>query len=258
MNLNKPFELECFQDVSKNKYIHPFYKTNRGHLMIAGDDQYKNDYILGYILRNIPRQYHHKDLKILMYSISIIENDYPSLTKYFKKPIINTRVQLLSLLLWVKKTMENRYTLFLETKAKDIYFFNQKATNKDINKRPLSHLLIIIHEIPKSDDMKNDPINNLIHEIVIKSRASGIHLIITSSNILNSISPVLKHHMDSIICKINNIEKGKTLISNVELANIKLNEVMVHECLTGKYTIYQLLDEPEKRTLLITTKQKKE
>ena len=49
-----------FQDLDKNKYIHPFHQTNRGHLIIAGDQQFKNDYILGYILRRLPNQYNEK------------------------------------------------------------------------------------------------------------------------------------------------------------------------------------------------------
>lgn len=250
MNGNRPFELECFQDLYKNKYVHPFYKTNRGHLIITGDDQYKNDYILGYILRNIPKQYNYKDLKILMYSLSINENNYPDIIKYFKKPIINSRDQLLSLLLWVKKTMNNRYALFRIMKTKDIYAFNQKAINKEINKRSLSHLLVIIHEIPQTDDVKNDPINNLIHEIVLKSRAAGIHLIVISSTIINSISPVLKHHMDGIISKVDSIEKSKTLIGSNEATKIESYEVMVHESLTGMNTSYQLFNKPEARLLL--------
>lgn len=244
------FEIECFQDLNKNKYVQAFYKTNRGHLIIAGDDQYKNDYILGYILRNIPKQHNYKDLKILMYSLSINENDNPELMKHYKKPIINSRDQLLSLLLWVKKTMNNRYTLFRKMKAKDIYTFNQKATNNEISKRPLPNLLIIIHEIPQTNDIKNDPINDLIHTIVIKARAAGIHLIVTSSTILNSISPVLKHHMDGIIFKVDTVEKAKIMMGSSEAKNIKPNEVMVHENLTGNNSIYQLLDKPNKRLTL--------
>lgn len=250
MNVNQLFELECFQDQNKNKYIHPFHQTNRGHLIISGDNQVKNDYILGYILRRIPCQHNYKNLKILMYSLSINENQYPELMKHFKKPIINSRNQLLSLLLWVKKTMNNRYTLFRKMKAKDIYTFNQKATNKEINKRPLTNLLVIIHEIPQTDDIKNDPINDLIHTIVLKSRAAGIHVIITSSTIKNSISPVLKHHMDGIVFTVDSIAKSKILIGSDEATQIKPNEVMVHENLKGKNIIYKLFDKTEARLLL--------
>jgi hypothetical protein len=247
MNANQMFELECFQDFIKNKYIHPFYKTNRGHLIIAGDNQYKNNYILGYILRHIPYQYNSKDLKIFMYSMSINQNHYPELIKYFKKPIINSRDQLLSLLLWVKNTMNKRYSLFRKLKAKDIYIFNQKAINKEINKRSLPHILFIIHEIPQTDDKKNDPVNNLIHDIIIKSRAAGIHLIMASSNIMNSINPLLKHHMDGIIFKVDTEEKSKILIGSDEAMKIKINEVMIHENLSHSIKIFTLIEESKTR-----------
>lgn len=247
MSANHLFELECFQDLIKNKYIHPFYKTNRGHLIIAGDNQYKNNYILDYILRRIPYQYNPKDLKILMFSLSINQNHNPKLIKYFKKPIINSRDQLFSLLLWIKNTMNKRYHLFRKLKAKDIYIFNQKAVNKEINKRSLPHILFIIHEIPQTDEMKNDPINNLIHTIVLKARAAGIHLIVTSSTILYSISPVLKHHMDGIIFKVDTEEKSKILIGSDEAMKIKMNEVMIHENLSHSIKIFTLIEESKTR-----------
>lgn len=250
MKVNQLFELECFQDLSKNRYVHPFYKTNKGHLIISGDNHHKNDYILGYILRNIPKQYDYSDLKILMYSLSINENMYPELLKYFKKPIVNSIDQLLSLLIWVKKTMNHRYRLFNKMKVKDIYAFNQKARNIEFNKRTLANLLIIVHEIPQNDDIENKPINDLIHKIVLKSRAAGIHLIITSSTILNAISPVLKYNMDGIIFKVDTVEKAKILIGNDEVTKIESNDVVVYENSTGKKTIYKLFDKTEARVLL--------
>lgn len=248
MHTNQLFKLEMFQDLDKNKYIHPFHQTNRGHLIIAGDQQFKNDYILGYILRRLPNQYNEKEVKIIMHSSLIGESDSPMLEKYLKKPISQSKEQLVALLIWVKKNMDNRYKTFYREKTKDIYVFNQKVINKQIKKRVLPPLLIIIHEVPQTDDIKIDPINNLIHEIVIKSRAAGIHMIITSSIIKNSISPVLKHHMDGIIFTVDSNEKSKILIGDDEATKIKSNELMVHESLTGHNVIYKILEEPEKRS----------
>jgi DNA segregation ATPase FtsK/SpoIIIE-like protein len=248
MHTNQLFKLECFQDLDKNKYVHPFYQTNRGHLIISGDQQYKNDYVLSYILRRIPDQYKYKEMKIIMHSLSIGESNYPMLTKYLKKPTTNTKEQLMSSLLRVRKAMNDRYKTFYEEKAKDIYAFNQKVINKETNKRFLPHLLVIVHEVPQTDNIKNDRINDLIHEIVIKSRAAGIHMIITSSTIKESISPVLKYHMDAIVFKVDSSEKSKILIGDDEATKIKSNELMVHESLKNKNTIYKLLDVAEKRS----------
>ena len=124
--------------------------------------------------------------------------------------------------------------------------FNQKVLNKEINKRVLPHLLVIIHEVPQAHSIRNDQINNLIHEIVIKSRASGIHMIITSSMIKESISPLLKYHMDTIVFTVDSIEKSKILIGSDEATQIEPNEVMVHESLTNKNTIYRLLDDSKR------------
>lgn len=250
MRINQLFQLECFQDFNKYKYIHPFYQTNRGHLIISGDLESQNDYILGYILRRIPSQYSNREVKILIYSNYINESQYPKLNKYFKKPIITTRDDLLLLLLWVKKTMDHRYKLFRELKAKDIFTFNEKVAKQEINKRFIPYLLLIIHELPVTDDIKIDPSIDLIHQIILKSRAAGIHVIATSSAIMNSISPVFKHNMDGIISKVDTIEKSKLLVGSDEAMKIKTNEVMVHECLTGKNSKYVLFDEPEKRPLL--------
>lgn len=250
MKVNRLFELECFQDLNQYKYIHPFYQTNRGHIIISGGKESQNDYILGYILRRIPSQYGYKELKILMYSKSIKENQYPKLNKYYKKSIISTRDDLMSLLLWVKKTMNNRYKLFRKLKTKDIFSFNKKVVEQEINKRFIPYMLLVIHEIPETDDVKNDSINDLIHEIIIKSRAAGIHVIVTSSTIIDSLSPVLKHNMDGIISQVDTIEKSKILVGNDEATKIKINEVMIHECLTGKNTKYILFEEPENRQLL--------
>jgi len=250
MKANTLIELECFQDLNKNKYIHPFYQTNKGHLIISGDLKSQNDYILGYILRRIPSQYSNIELKILMYSKSINESQYPKLSEYFKKPIISTRDDLMSLLIWVKKTMNNRYKLFRELKAKDNFAFNERVVKQEINKRIIPYLLLIIHEVPETKEVENDSIHDLIHQIIIKSRAAGIHLIATSSIIINSISPVFKHNMDGIISMVDTIEKSKILVGSDDAKKIKSNEVMIHRCLTGKNTKLTLFDEPEKRLLL--------
>lgn len=250
MNINQLFKLECFQDLNKYKYIHPFYQTNHGHLIIAGDIKSQNDYILGYILRRIPSQYSNIELKIVMYSKSINISLYSNLKKYFKKPIINNKDDLMSLMLWIKKTMNNRYKLFREVKTKDIFTYNEKVVNQEINKRFMPYLLLIIHEVPETDDVKNDPIIDLIHQIILKSRAVGIHVIATSSTIINSICPVFKHNMDGIIFKVDTNEKSKLLVGDDEAMKIKSNEIMIHECLTGKKTKYTIFDEPNIRTLL--------
>ncbi len=249
MNTNQLFKLECFQDLDKKKYVHPFYQINRGHLIISGDQKYKNDYILGYILRRIPDQYNHKEMKIIMHSSSIDENNYPMLNKYLKNPISHSKEELMSILLWVKKVMNNRYKTFYVEKTKDIYAYNQKVINKEIKKTVLPHLFVIIHEVPQADRIKNDQIINLIHEIVIKSRASGIHMIITSSMIKESISPLLKYHMDAIVFTVDSMEKSKILIGSDEATQISPYEVMVHESLTNKNTIYRLIDDSKRNFL---------
>lgn len=247
MYTNELFKLECFQALDKTKYVHPFHQTNRGHLIIAGDHQFKNDYILGYILRRLPNQYNEKEVKIIMHSLSTGEIDYPMLEKYLKKPISQSKEQLIALLTWVRKTMNNRYKIFNTEKAKDIYAFNQKVIDKKIKKRFLPHLLILIHEVPQTDDIKNDPINKLIHEIIQKSRASGIYLIITSSTIRESISPILKYHMDGIIFTVDSIQKSKILIGDDVATKIKPGEMMIHENMTNKNTIFNLLDDGDRR-----------
>lgn len=247
MHTNQLFKLEMFQDLDKNKYIHPFHQTNRGHLIIAGDHQFKNDYILGYILRRLPNQYNEKEVKIIMHSSSIGEIDYPMLEKYLKKPISQSKEQLIALLKWVRKTMNNRYKIFNTEKAKDIYAFNQKVLDKKIKKRCLPHLLILIHEVPQTDDIANDPINKLIHEIIQKSRASGIHLIISSSTIRESISPILKYHMDGIIFTVDSVQKSKILIGNGAATKIKPGKMMIRENMTDKNTIFKLFDDRDKR-----------
>ena len=107
------------------------------------------------------------------------------LENYLRKPIVHTEIDLLELLRWVKKTLSIRYRRTYH--SRDIYAFNLKVKNKEINKRLLSPLMIIIDDMPKLDDPNSHLISKLIIEIAQQSRAAGIHLVISTINVQSSL-----------------------------------------------------------------------
>jgi hypothetical protein len=247
---NKPFELKCFKDIQSKNYIHSFHQSNHGHLMIAGDFTTHIDYLLDSILKRIPLTYTQQDIKLVMYSKTYVIHEHSPLNKYLKTSIFETSETLLSKLKWLKKTMNNRYKTFNEYKAKDIFTFNGKVMNKEINKRWIPYLFVVIHEFPQKSDSNSDAIHDLMHTITLKSRASGIHILLTSSMIMESINPIFKYNMDGIYFKVESIESSHLLNGYNAVYELNTNQVIVRDSLSRYCNKYTLFEEPKKRILL--------
>lgn len=239
---NKKLELECFVDVNKYKPIHQFHMSAHGHLFVSGDLAYSGDYVLKHMINDAISKHNAQEMKIIMFSQSMDQDTFPKFKKYLKTPIINTTEDLFNQLTLLKKMMLNRYKTFRNFKAKDIYAFNGKILNLEIKKRYLPYVLLIIHEMPHALDPINDPINILIHEITLQSRAASIHVILSTTSAIKSMSPVLKYHMDGIIFKIDSQESDLVLVEKrkehkpSELDN---NEAMIYDNI-GSNAVYKL------------------
>jgi hypothetical protein len=208
-NLN--FEIECFKDVNNNHYIHPFYKSNQGHLFLSGDRASMIDYILKNMIRDVVSRYYEQELKIIIYSTSIEEKSFLGLNKYLKVPIIKKSDELIEQLNMIKKKMMNRYKSFRQNKSRDIKTFNTKVLNLEINHRYMPYILLVIHEMPSSKE-HFDTTNSLVYDITQQSRAAGIHVILSTTLAKETMSPLLKYRMDGIITRIESVENAKVLL----------------------------------------------
>ena len=238
-NLN--FEIECFKDINNHQYIHPFYKSNQGHLFLSGDRASMIDYVLKNMIRDVVSRYYEHELKIIIYSTSIEENSFLGLNKYLKVPIIKKPDELIEQLKKIKKKMMNRYKSFRQNKSRDIKTFNTKALNLEINHRYMPYILLVIHEMPSSKEHFYN-INSLVYDIVQQSRAAGIHVILSTILAKETMSPLLKYNMNGIIFRIESILNAKTLLEKryEKIANeLKVSEVLVYEN-AGKNTVYNI------------------
>lgn len=240
-NTIKKLELPIIYDINKFQLMLPFHE--KGHLVIAGDSLTLVSYSLNYILRMGMHYYNPNELKYLIYSKSITKETYVQLENYLRKPIVHTEIDLLELLRWVKKTLSIRYRMFRTYHSRDIYAFNLKVKNKDINKRLLSPLMIIIDDMPKLDDPNNHPISKLIIEIAQQSRAAGIHVILSTTNVQASLGNYHKYIMPyGIASKLDSDDDSRFLTGFENRDKLNINEVAYYEF--GKYyEAFKILDE---------------
>ncbi len=245
MNTNresKLFELECFVDISNDKYIHPFFKPTHGHLIISGDGTYFVDYILIHMIKDGITRYSVQEMKIVLYSKTKIEDSIPRMRTYIKGPIIQTREDLIQKLITIKKMMMNRFKNFRKFKARDIMTFNAKILCHEIKKRFLPYIWVIIHEMPVIIDQSSDSINSLIYDIVQQSRAAGIHIVLTTTSAKESTSPLFKYQMDGIFPRIKSQDNALVLLEKSKkhlVLDLQNGEVLVNKNV-GNYQIYTI------------------
>ena len=243
----KPFELDCFVDITKNHYIHPFSKPTHGHLFIACESHTLLDYLLNHMINSVLTGYDMNEVKLSIYSQKMSDRAN-EINRYLHLPIMRTADELKKRLLQVKKIMDRRYKTFKDFVSRDIDEFNQKIINKQINKRILPFLLILIDELPTQDGRMDEELNTLIYEIAQKSRAAGIHIILTSTMPSKAMSPLLKYQMDGIIGKFTQIDDGIVLLGKRDghqVLYIQHGDVMVYEN-NGNHHVYQITEASER------------
>ncbi len=173
-----------YDELMKPKYIS---LNDLPHLLIAGSSGSGKSILLNDILAEIMYLYSPSDLKVILVDLKMVEfREYQRLPHLYNDKIVNDADEALVVLESLVEEMNRRYKIFLENKVSNIKEYNEKV-------QKLPRIIVFIDEyIELTISSNNNKIKECIKSLVMKSRAAGIHLLISAQK-LDS------RYMDSII-----------------------------------------------------------
>ena len=160
------------------------------HILVAGTTGSGKSVLIHNFILSLLFSYSPRDLRFIFIDPKRVELTlYKGIPHLYTAPITEPK-KALQALVWVVAEMERRYALLEETGARDISSHNKKT---DETGEILPYLVIVIDEL--ADLMQSFPreIEANIVRIAQKSRAVGIHLIISTQRpSVNIITGVVK------------------------------------------------------------------
>ncbi len=174
--LDAPLALCLGQDVSGRAVCADL--TAMPHLLIAGTtgsgkSVCVNAIIATLLLRNTPDQ-----LKILMIDPKRVELTVYRHIPHLLVPVIVDLNKVVPSLQWIAREMDNRYTKFAETGARNIEDFNRSATKNE--EAHLPYLVVVVDELADLMMVAPEDTERIITRLAQMARATGIHLIIAT------------------------------------------------------------------------------
>ena len=148
------------------------------HLLIAGTtgsgkSVCVNGIIATLLLRNSPDQ-----LRMLMIDPKRVELTTYRHIPHLLVPVIVDLNKVVPSLQWIGREMDNRYTKFAETGARNIDDFNQRASKKD--EEHLPYLVIVVDELADLMMLNAKEVEAPIARLAQLARAVGIHLVVAT------------------------------------------------------------------------------
>ena len=174
--LHSPLALCLGQDVSGRAVCADMVAMP--HLLIAGTtgsgkSVCVNAIIATLLLRNTPDQ-----LKMLMIDPKRVELTTYRHIPHLLVPVIVDLNKVVPSLQWMGREMDNRYTKFAETGARNIEDFNRRAAEHDEERLP--YLMVVVDELADLMMVAPEDTERIITRLAQMARATGIHLIIST------------------------------------------------------------------------------
>lgn len=158
-------------------------------LIVSGDDSEKtmtiNTLILSLLYKSSP-----DTLRILLIDDSNIYADLPHLLS----PVITDVTQIPQALNWCVEEMKNRYHLMASRGVRNIENWHQDTSNA-----PMPYIILIIKQLEPIIGVE-EQVGRSITDLIQKSRAAGIHLILAiASSGINTVTALIKAHIPTRI-----------------------------------------------------------
>lgn len=177
-----------------------FDLVNSPHLLIAGATGAGKSVCVNSLIASIIFSKSPDEVKLIMIDPKIVElklfNDIPHLLT----PVITDVKRALEALRWCLDEMERRYVLLDNLLVRDIFSYNKKIKDENLNLMILPYLVIIIDEFADLILSARKDLENLISRLAAMARAVGIHLVLaTQRPSVDVITGVIKANFPSRI-----------------------------------------------------------
>ena len=148
------------------------------HLLIAGATGTGKSVSIHSLLMSLLMENSPQTLRLILVDPKRVELSHYNGIDHLVTPVITDNKKVLPVLRWVIHEMEHRYDLLSEEGVRDIKGFNKKAIQN--KKMILPYLVVVIDELADLMMAYGRDLEGLIIRIAQMSRATGIHLVIST------------------------------------------------------------------------------
>ena len=189
------------------------------HMLVAGTTGSGKSVLIHNFILSLIFMYGPQDLRFILIDPKRVELTlYKGIPHLYTNPITEPK-KALQALVWVVSEMERRYELLEERRARDIDSYNQTISEDE---EYMPYLVIVIDEL--ADLMQSFPreIEGNIVRIAQKSRAVGIHLIISTQRpSVNIITGVVKANIPvRVALQVASSIDSRTILDAVGAENL--------------------------------------
>ena len=191
------------------------------HILVAGTTGSGKSVLIHNFILSMLFNYGPRDLRFIFIDPKRVELTlYKGIPHLYTDPVTDPK-KALQALVWVASEMERRYELLEEKRARDIDSFNKTLPEEEADKH-LPYLVVVIDEL--ADLMQSFPreIEGNIVRIAQKSRAVGIHLIISTQRpSVNIITGVVKANIPvRIALQVASSIDSRTILDSTGAENL--------------------------------------
>lgn len=144
------------------------------HLLIAGTTGSGKTVLLDQCLLSLMLRHNPDDLKLVLFDPMVVEFQKYKDLPYLQFPVINALEDMLCALEWLKEEMNRRYKVLAKAGCRNIGTLNEQKPGS------LPYIVVIFDELADLMLIGKGQVASLLSQVCAKSRAVGIHFIIST------------------------------------------------------------------------------
>lgn len=185
------------------------------HLLVAGSTGSGKSVCLNAVILSLIYKTSPDDVRLILIDPKQVEfSIYNGLPHLLVPNVITDSDKALNSLSWAVNEMERRYTLFKNTRTKDITEYNNSSDILEGRSEKIPYIVIIIDELADLLMTAKKDVEEKIARLAQKARAAGIHLILaTQRPSVDVITGTMKNNFTSrITFKLMSFADSKTIL----------------------------------------------
>ena len=185
------------------------------HLLVAGSTGSGKSVCMNAVILSLIYKTSPDDVRLILIDPKQVEfSIYNGLPHLLIPNVITDSEKALNSLSWAVNEMERRYTLFMNTRTKDITEYNVTSDVVEGRAEKLPYIVIMIDEVADLLMTSKKDVEEKIARLAQKSRAAGIHLILaTQRPSVDVITGTMKNNFTSRISfKLMSFADSKTIL----------------------------------------------
>lgn len=203
-----------------NSIIYPL--SREAHAIVGGDATKQLDQVSETIIKSVTGNYKASEVQFVIYSS--YQNKYHDYRSYMydDQNVIKDINTLFKKLSDLEKIMLERFDLFQTHQTGDLKMFNHLQTN---TQDKLPYIVVMIEDIQLDGNDQKERFEDLIMRLTQRSREAGIHLVMLTSNPINSISKKFGYFIPNRVAfRLSQVYQSKALLGNDKACYLKHQE----------------------------------